>query len=53
MNLFSFTCLVSVARGIVFGASVGLFVYGADISIGIGCGIGSYIAVSETFLVFD
>jgi hypothetical protein len=53
MNLFSFTCLVSVARGIVFGASVGLFVYGADISIGIGCGIGSYIAVSETFPVFD
>jgi hypothetical protein len=53
MNLFSFICLVSVAGGIVFGASVGLFVYGADISIGIGCGIGSYVAVSETFPVFD
>jgi hypothetical protein len=53
MNLFSSSCLVSVARGIVFGASVGLFVHGADISIGIGCGIGSYVAVSETFPIFD
>ena len=53
MNFFNFICLVSVARGIVFGASVGLFVYGADISIGIGCGIGSYIAVGETVPVSD
>ncbi|MDG2500946.1 MAG: hypothetical protein P8M77_00990 [Porticoccaceae bacterium] len=55
MNLFSFTCLVTVATGTLFGASIGLFAYGADIwtSTGIGCGIGFCVAISEIFPVFD
>jgi hypothetical protein len=55
MNLFSFTCLLTVAVGTLFGASIGLFAYGTDIwtSTGIGCGIGSCVAISELFPVFD
>ena len=55
MNLFSFTCLLTVAVGTLFGASIGLFAYGTDIwtSTGIGCGIESCVAISELFPVFD
>ena len=48
-------CLPTIAIGTLFGASIGFFAYGADVwtSTGIGCGIGSCIALSEIFLVFD
>ena len=31
MNLFSFTCLCTIAIGTLFGASIGFFAYGADV----------------------
>lgn len=55
MNLFSFACLSTIAIGTLFGASIELFAYGSDIwvSTGNGCGLGTCIAISEIFPVFD
>ena len=55
MNLFSFTCMLTIAIGTLFGASLGFYAYGADAwtSTGIGCGLGACIAISEIFRVFD
>ena len=30
MNLFSFTCMLTIAIGTLFGASLGFYAYGAD-----------------------
>ena len=55
MNLFRFASLASIAAGTLFGASIGLFAYGADVwtSTGIGFGVGTCVALSELFPVFD
>ena len=55
MNLFSFASLATIAIGTLFGASIGIFAYGADMwtSSGIGFGVGTCVALSELFPVFD
>jgi len=55
MNLFSFASLATIAIRTLFGASIGLFAYGADMwtSSGIGFGVVTCVALSELFPVFD
>ncbi|MGB1869176.1 MAG: hypothetical protein ACPHLL_07795 [Porticoccaceae bacterium] len=55
MNLLKFSSLATIATGTLFGASIGIFAYGADTytSTGIGFGVGCCIALSELFPVFD
>ena len=55
MNIFSIASLFTICMGIVFGAALGLVGYGADlwISTGIGCGLGTCVALSEFSPMFD
>jgi len=55
MNLFRFASLATGTLFGAFGASIGLFAYGADVwtSTGIGFGVGICVALSELFPVFD
>ena len=55
MKTISLLSLVLIACGALFGASIGIFAYGADVwtSIGMGCGLGACVAVSEVSPVFD
>lgn len=55
MNIFSLPSMFTIFCGIFFGASLGLFAYGTDtwISVGIGCGLGACVALSEFSPVFD
>lgn len=55
MNVLGIASLFLIACGALFGASIGIFAYGADFwtSIGIGCGLGACVAVSEFSPMFD
>ena len=55
MNVLGIASLFLIACGALIGASIGIFAYGADFwtSIGIGCGLGACVAVSEFSPMFD
>jgi hypothetical protein len=55
MNFLGIASLFLIACGALFGASIGIFAYGADFwtSIGMGCGLGACVAVSEFSPMFD
>lgn len=55
MNPMSLSGLLVILGGALFGASLGMFAYGADvyISTGIGCGLGACMTLSEFSPIFD